>query len=282
MGSRIGLIAGQGRLPVLVARGMKAAGHEVCAIGLAGQYEPELPALCDRFRRVGILRLGQWRRALRRMGAREAVMVGRVDKARLMHSPMRFVHAVPDLRTIRVWYRDLRHDHRSPAVLAAVARELAAGGVTLIDSTTHIPDQMASAGVMTRREPGERARADADFGWPILRRALDLHIGQAIAVREKDVIAVEAVEGTDRMIERAGELCPRGGWTLLKGAAADHDRRADVPTVGERTIRRAAEAGCACVAVGAGEVIIVDKASTLALADELGVAVVGMTRDGGA
>jgi hypothetical protein len=80
------------------------------------------------------------------------------------------------------------------------------------------------------------------------------------------------------MIERAGELCPRGGWTLIKGASEDHDRRADVPTVGERTIRRAAEAGCACVAVGAGEVIIVDKERALVLADELGVAVVGMTR----
>lgn len=279
MSKRIGLIAGQGRLPVLVARGMKSAGLEVCAVGLAGQYEDELPGLCDRFKRVGLLRLGQWSRALRRMGASEAVMVGRVDKARLMHSPMRFIHALPDLRTARLWYRDLRHDHRSPAVLAAVARELESSGVRLIDSTAHIPDQMATDGVMTRRRPSEKAMADIAFGWPILRQALNLHIGQALAVREKDVVAVEAVEGTDRMIERAGELCPRGGWTLLKGAAADHDRRADVPTVGVRTVQRAAKAGCACIALGAGDVIIVDRPETLALADELGVAVVGVSRN---
>ncbi len=278
MSEPIGLIAGQGRLPILTARGMKAAGKRVCAVGLAGQYEPELPDLCDRFKRVGILRLGQWARALKRMGAREAVMIGRVDKARLMHSPMRFLHAIPDLRTLRVWYRDLRHDHRSPAVLAAVARELQTCGVTLIDSTAHIQDQMATDGVMTRKTPSDAARADIAFAWPILEQTLDLHIGQAIAVREHDIVAVEAVEGTDRMIQRAGELCPRGGWTLLKSAPRDHDKRADVPTVGERTIRNAAEAGCACIAVGAGEVILVDKEKTLALADELSIAIIGLTR----
>jgi len=278
MTSRVGLIAGQGRLPILVAKGMKAAGHEVCAVGLAGQYEPELPDLCDRFKRVGVIRLGQWVRALKRMGVSEAVMIGRVDKARLMHSPLRFLHSIPDLRALRVWYRDLRHDRRSPAVLAAVAKELETSGVTLIDSTAHIPDQMATDGVMTTRQPPDAARDDIGFAWPILEQTLALHIGQAIAVRERDVVAVEAVEGTDRMIERAGALCPRGGWSLLKSAAIDHDKRADVPTVGERTVRNAAEAGCACIAVGAGEVIIVDKADTLKLADELGVAIVGVPR----
>lgn len=206
MSEPLGLIAGQGRLPILTARGMKAAGKRVCAVGLAGQYEPELPDLCDRFKRVGILRLGQWARALKRMGASEAVMIGRVDKARLMHSPMRFLHAIPDLRTLRVWYRDLRHDHRSPAVLAAVARELETCGVTLIDSTAHIQDQMVTEGVMTRKAPSDASRADIAFAWPILEQTLDLHIGQAIAVRERDIVAVEAVEGTDRMIQRAGEL----------------------------------------------------------------------------
>lgn len=274
----MGLIAGQGRLPILVAQGMRAEGHEVCAVGLAGQYEDELPDLCHRFKRVGVLRLGQWARVLKRMGAHEAVMIGRVDKARLMHSPLRFVHAIPDLRTLRVWYRDLRHDHRSPAVLAAVASELETCGVTLIDSTAHIKDQMADEGVMTSRVPSDGVRADIDFAWGILESALDLHIGQAIAVRERDVVAVEAVEGTDRMIQRAGELCPRGGWTLLKSASRDHDNRADVPTVGEQTVRNAAAAGCACIAVGAGEVILVEKAKTLKLADELGVAIVGVAR----
>ena len=273
----IGLIAGQGRLPMLVADGMRREGLRVCAVGLSQQYEDDLLPMCASFKKVGVFRVAQWARVLRRMGAEQAVMVGRVDKARLMHGPFRYFRAVPDLPTLRMWYGRLRHDHRSPAVLAAIADILSDHGITLIDSTTHIPEQMASAGTMTTREPSDQCRRDIAFGWSVLQGSISLGVGQAIAVREGDVIAVEAVEGTDRMIQRAGELCRRGGWTLLKTCAADHDRRADVPTIGEQTVRTAADAGCACIAVGAGDVIIVDKPQTLALADELGVAVVGLT-----
>ena len=277
MSERIGLIAGEGRLPLLVADGMRRAGLTVCAVGLSQQYDSELIPYCEQFKKVGVFRVGQWARVLNRMQIDRAVMVGRVDKAKLMHGPFRYFRAVPDITTLRAWYGRLRHDHRSPAVLAAVADILQASGITLIDSTTHIPDHMSTAGTMTSREPSDVARRDISFGWPILQSSITLGVGQAIAVREGDVIAVEAVEGTDRMIDRAGELCRRGGWTLLKACAPDHDRRADVPTIGEQTIRRAAKAGCACIAVGAGDVIIVDKPETLALADSLGVSVVGLT-----
>ncbi len=274
--SPLGLIAGQGRLPVLVARGMRARGHAVCCVGLAGQYEADLPRECDRFREVGVLRIGQWARRLRGWGVAQAVMIGRVDKSRLMHSRLRLLRGLPDWRTARLWYRRLRHDRRSAALLAAVADELGAMGVELIDSTQHIPEQMATEGLMTRRAPTAEQRADIEFALPILRRLLGLGVGQAIAVRERDVLAVEAVEGTDRMIARAGELCPRGKWTLLKGAAHAHDRRADVPTIGQPTVRAVHAAGGDCIALAAGDVIVVEKAETLALADALGVAIVGV------
>lgn len=279
-GGPMGLIAGQGRLPILVARGMRERGQRVCTIGLAGQYEPEVPVLSDEFYEVGILRLGQWIRRLRRMGVREAVMIGRVDKARLMHDRFPLLRRLPDWRTISLWYRRLRKDRRSPAVLAAVADELARGGVRLIDSTLHIPEHMATEGVMTRRRPTAQQLADIEFGWPVFEELLRLDVGQAIAVRERDVVAVEALEGTDRMIRRCGELCPRGGWVLLKGARSDFDRRADVPTIGEPTIRGLHAAGGGCIAVAAGDVIIVDKPETLALADKLGVSIVGVRRRG--
>lgn len=271
----VGLIAGRSRLPVLVARGLRAQGRPVLAVGLAGQYEPDLPALCDRFYEVGVFRIGAWARRLRRMGVHFAVMVGGVDKARLMHDPLRLFRRMPDWRAAVVWYRRLRHDHRSPAVLAALAEELARSGIQLIDSTLPIADHLAEPGVMTRREPTAAQRLDVDFGWPLLLGALRLHIGQSMAVRDRDVIAVEAVEGTDRMIERAGRLCRAKGWTLLKGAPPDQDRRADVPTVGETTVRNLHAAGGGCIALAAGDVIIVDKPRTLALADELGVAIIG-------
>lgn len=223
--------------------------------------------------------MGSWIRAFARLGVRHAIMVGRVDKARIFHDPWRVFRFLPDVRTIRAWYRSthLTHDKRSHAVLTMVADELDRSGVQLLDSTIPIPDQLATAGVMTQRSPSPAQRADIDFIWPLLTQVLQLDIGQSIAVREKDVIAVEAAEGTDRMIERAGQICRASGWTLVKGARAGHDRRSDVPTVGVNTIRNLHAAGGRCLALAAGDVIMVDKAEVLDLADRLGIAVVGVT-----
>jgi len=271
----IGLIAGQGALPVIVARGMRAAGRRVCCIGLADQFVPELPALCDDFAEAGVVQLGKWLRLARRFGVREAVMVGRVSKAR-MHDPLRIFRQLPDWRAFNLWYRKLRHDRRSATLLTALAEDLAKEGLVLIDSTTFIPDHMASEGVMTRRAPTAEQESDIAFGWPLLKQVGSLDIGQSIAVREKDVIAVEAVEGTDSMIGRAGELCRRKGWTLLKTARPGHDMRADVPTIGVSTIEKMHAAGGGCIAIGVGRVILVDRPAVLAAADRLGIAMVGV------
>jgi len=271
----IGLIAGQGQLPVLVARGIRHAGHRVACIGLRDQFVPELPPLCDDFRQAGVIQLGKWIRIARRMGFGDAVMVGRVSKAR-MHDPLRLIRQIPDWRAAMLWYRRLRHDHRSGPLLTALAEELLDNGVRLIDSTTFIPEHMATEGPMGRVEASALQRGDIAFGWPMLASLLRLEIGQAMAVRDRDVVAVEAVEGTDRMIDRAGELCRAKGWTLLKSASESHDRRADVPTIGTGTVERLARAGGGCIAVGAGRVILVDRAAVLATADRLGIAIVGV------
>ena len=276
----VGLIAGAGRLPIIVARGLGASGYLVHGLGLAGLYERELPDLCVSFREVGLLRIGSWGKTLRRLGVNHAIMVGHVDKARLMHNRFRLVRHVPDLRTMVAWYKHVRHDRRSHALLAAIADELDRCGVQLLDSTMPIRDELSSAGVMTHREPSADQQADIDFVWPIFSEMLTLDIGQAIAVRDRDVIAVEAVEGTDRMIERVGQLCRAPGWTLCKGARSGHDRRADVPTVGTTTIEKIHAAGGRCLALAAGDVIMIDKSDMLALADRLGVAVVGVTIGG--
>ena len=128
---------------------------------------------------------------------------------------------------------------------------------------------------MTRRQPSAEALADIAFAWPIVRRLTELDIGQAVAVKEREVIAVEAIEGTDAMIRRAGELCRRGRWTLLKAAKAEHDLRFDVPTVGPATIEQLHQAGGRCLALEAGKVIMADKEELLALADRYRIAVIG-------
>ena len=275
----LGLIAGQGRLPIIVARGMKAAGATICCVGLRDQFDADLPGLCDLFRRAGIVQIGRWIRILRRAGVEQAVMVGRVEKAR-MHDPLRLIRQMPDWRAVNIWYRRLRHDRRNAALLAAVADELAANGITLIDSTTYIPDHLAAPGRMGAIEPSAQAQADIDFGWPLLEKIVALDIGQSIAVRDRDVIAVEAVEGTDGLIERAGVLCRARGWTLLKTSRTGHDMRADVPTIGVDTVEKVAAAGGRCIAVGAGRVILIDKPQVIAAADRLKVAIVGIARGG--
>lgn len=275
-GRPLGVIAGGGRLPLLVAAGARAAGRRVIGVGLRDQFDPALRPLCDRFHTAGIVQIGRWIRLLRRDGAREAIMVGRVAKAR-MHDPLRLFRQLPDLRAALLWYRRLRHDRRNHALLAAVADELASAGITIIDSTTYIADQLASAGVMGRVQPSRETQGDVDFAWPLLERVVELDIGQSIAVRDRDVIAVEAVEGTDALIDRAGTLCRAKGWTLLKTAKPDHDRRADVPTIGVKTIERLATAGAECLALGAGRVIMVERAAVIAAADRAGIALIGIS-----
>ncbi|MGC8623795.1 MAG: LpxI family protein [Phycisphaerae bacterium] len=271
----IGLIAGQGTLPIAVARGLKAAGHPVICLGLSGQSrEKELAAICDVFKRVGLIRLNQWIRVLRRHHAARTVMVGRVAKER-MYARFHMVRYWPDWRSARLWLVRLRQDKRSDRLLRAVADELASGGVEIMDALPYIPELLASPGVMTQCQPGPDVHADVEFAWPLLRQVNTLLIGQSLACKDREIIAVEAVEGTDRMIERAGTLCKRGGWVLCKASNPNQDMRFDVPTIGPATITRLKQFGAAAVVVEAGRTIMLEKPELLRVADALGIVVIG-------
>ncbi len=276
----IGLIAGSGRLPVHVAQGMLASGRRVACVGLVDQYCDELPALCDRFGSAGIVRIGRWIKLLKKWGVQEAIMVGRVRKA-TMYQPFRIVRQLPDMRALHLWYSVLRYDKRSDAVLGAVADELEIAGIHLMDSTKFIPEFLADPGVMTRTTPSADQMEDINFALPIIYRMGDLDIGQSIAVKECEIIAVEAIEGTDKMIERAGQLCRNGKWCLVKVPKPEQDLRFDVPCIGLETIVKLKENGATCIAVEAGHVILLDKPNLLKAADEAGVAIVGVERPAG-
>ncbi|MHC4413725.1 MAG: LpxI family protein [Planctomycetota bacterium] len=275
----LGLIAGQGRLPLLVAQGMKATGARVCAVGLREHFDPALPSLCDFFDVAGVYRIGRWISTLRRHGAVEAVLVGRVSKAR-MHDPLRLIRQMPDWRAAKLWYRRLRDDRRSSAVLAAVADELREGGITLVDSRTYVVKHLAHEGTLTCVPLKPEHESDIGCGWPLLQRVVELDIGQSIAMCRGKVLAVESLEGTDAMIERVGRLNGGAAWTLLKGPRDDHDMRADVPVIGEVTIDRLARAGAGCVALRAGAVIMIDKPQVIRAADEAGIPIVGVGESG--
>jgi DUF1009 family protein len=156
-----------------------------------------------------------------------------------------------------------------------LADELASGGIVLENSTIYCKEHLATSGAMTRHQPGSSVESDIEFGWQIAKKLGELDIGQAIAVKEREVIAVEAIEGTAETIERAGRYCKKGGWTLIKTSKPNQDMRFDVPCVGPDTIRGLAENGGACLVVEAGKTIIIDKAETIKLADKLGISILG-------
>ena len=136
-------------------------------------------------------------------------------------------------------------------------------------------EHIATEGVMTKTQPGPSVHGDIEFGWEIVKKLGELDIGQAIAVKEKEIIAVEAIEGTAKMIERAGKLCKKGDWTLIKTAKPDQDMRFDVPCVGPDTIKSLADNGGKCLVLQKEKTIIIDKPETVELADRLGIAIVG-------
>ena len=274
-GNILGLIAGGGRLPFLIADGARAAGLKIICVGLVDYAEPELAGHVDVFFSGAIARPAGWMRKLRRHGAVEAVMAGHVAKKRI-YTPWRIIRYMPDWRALRIWYWRLRgKDKRNDTVLCAIADELASGHIYLESSTMYCKEHLASEGVMTKCKPNATVYDDVEFGWPIVKKLGELDIGQTIAVREKEIIAVEAIEGTAKMIERTGQLCKKGGWTLLKASKPNQDMRFDVPCVGPDTIESMKAHGATCLVVEKDKCIIIDKPETIALADKLGIAILG-------
>ncbi len=271
----LGVIAGEGRLPFLVAAGARQAGLKVVCLGLAETAEESLAGHVDVFYTVALARPGSWIRKLKKHGVTRTVMVGRVPKPRL-HTPWRIVRYLPDWRAFRIYYWRLRTKTKlNDSLLSAVADELATGGIILENSIMYCREHLATAGLMTQTKLRPSVEGDIEFGWEIVKKLAELDIGQAIAVKEKEVIAVEAIEGTAAMVERAGTLCKSGGWTLIKASRPQQDMRFDVPCVGPDTIRSLAENGGKCLVVEADKTIIIDKPDTIKLADKLGIAILG-------
>ena len=272
----IGLIAGGGRLPILVAQGAQQTGYRVICAGLGDNPEPQLAELADFYAAVPIARPGAWIRNLKKNGVTDAVMVGKVHKEKLF-TPWRILRYLPDWRALRIYYWRLRKKNKiDQTILQAIADELASGGIILQDSTKFCAEHLADKGVMTKIRPSSDIQEDIDFGWAIVKKIAQTGIGQAIAVREKTIIAVEAVEGTEKMIERAGQFCKKGGWILLKASKPDQDLRFDVPCVGPDTVKSLGANGGKCLVVEAGRTIIIEKPDTIALANQLGIAIVGL------
>ena len=244
-------------------------------VGFADNVEPSLAECVDTFYTVPLARPGSWIRKLKKHNVTRAIMVGWVAKQKI-YTPWRIFRYLPDWRAARIWYMRMQgRDRRNDTLLCALADELASGGIILENSTMYCKEHLAAEGIMTIVQPAAYVKADIEFGWQIVKQLGNLDIGQAIAVKEKEVIAVEAIEGTAEMIKRAGKFCKSGGWTLIKTAKPNQDMRFDVPCVGIDTIESLAQNGGKCLVVEAGKTIILDKPQTIELANKLGIAIIG-------
>jgi DUF1009 family protein len=262
---KLGLIAGNGKFPFLVLEGAKRAGTPVAVAAIREETDPAIESLADRLTWVGIGQLGKMLRFFKDEGVDKAIMAGQVKHVQI------FSRAIPDVRMLKMLLRLPRRN--TDALIGAVANELASEGIELIDSTFFLKDQLPQPGTLTKRAPDERERSDVEYGLEIARGIAGMDLGQTIVVRDRACVAIEAMEGTDAVIRRAGELV-RGRLTVVKIAKPDQDMRFDVPVVGVPTIESMKEAGATCICVNAGKTLMFDRDEMIALANKHRIAIV--------
>lgn len=277
--SPIGLVAGWGRFPVLVAESLARSRKPVVCVALRGLADPVLESICDDVRWLGVGKLGGQMRYFRRHGVSGVTMAGKLFKAELLFQRSVWLSHWPDLECIRTFaphfiFRE--RDTRDDSLLTAVTETFLRRGMEVRPATDFAPELLVNEGILTRQKPTAAQMRDIRFGWTIAKQMGGLDIGQSITVRDGTVIAVEAVEGTDACIARSGTLCRRGGWTLVKVAKPNQDMRFDVPTIGPQTVERVHQAGGRAIAIEAERTIVVDAVETAALADSLGIAIVAL------
>jgi UDP-2,3-diacylglucosamine hydrolase len=214
-------------------------------------------------------------RAFRRRGVREVVMAGKVTK-NVMYTPWRFLQLWPDYRMLHMWYRTCRADKRDDSILLGVIAEFARDGISFSSALDYCPELLVKEGLLTRRAPTSAELCDIEFGWMLAKEMGRLDIGQSVAVKERAALAVEAIEGTDRCIERAGGLCRAGGWTLVKVAKPQQDMRFDVPTIGTSTIENLHKARARVLAIEAGMTIVIDQPEVVELANRYGLTIIAL------
>lgn len=273
--SRVGLLAGAGRFPILFAEEARRQGLKVCCVGVLGMASNELAEICHHYHTTPLARLGRAIRLFKRDHVNRVVMAGKIEKTVLFQA-WRILRLLPDIRTLHMWFRYAVENRKDDTLLLAVIREFERDQIFFESALDYCPELLVKHGFLTRRRPTETQWKDIRFGWELAKEMGRLDVGQSVIVNDLAVIAVEAIEGTDRAIFRAGELCRRGGFTLVKVAKPQQDMRFDVPTIGAQTIKTLHEAGGRVLAVEAGQTIILDEPEVMELADRLGIAIVAL------
>jgi DUF1009 family protein len=268
---KLGLIAGNGRFPFLVLDAARAQGYQVTVVAVKEEAFPALDDAAQREPRadlhwVSLGQLGTCIKVLKAAGVTRAVMAGQVKHVKI------FSGILPDLTLLSVLRR--LKARNTDALIAAVAEVLSDHGITLVDSTELLQPLLARAGTLTSRVPSQEEQADLEFGYRMADAIAALDVGQSVAVKDGAVVAVEAMEGTDEMLHRAGQLAGPG-LRLVKVAKPKQDMRFDVPVVGVRTIEVLREIGATALSVDAGKTLLVDGQAVIEAANAAGIAIVG-------
>jgi hypothetical protein len=268
---RLGLIAGNGRFPFLVLDAARGAGHHVTVVAIKEEAFPDLATEASRppaapLHWVSLGQLGKCISVLKEAGVTQAVLAGQVKHTKI------FADIIPDLTLTGVLLR--LKSRNTDALISGIADAFRTHGISLIDSTAFLEPLLAHEGVLTRRAPDAAEQADLEFGYRVADAIAGLDVGQTIAVKAQAVVAVEAMEGTDAVIARAGQLAG-AGVRIVKVAKPNQDMRFDVPVIGVSTIEHMSAVKATLLSVDAGKTLLIDGDAIIRAADAAGIAIVG-------
>jgi len=274
----LGLLAGSGRFPIAFAQAARRQGHRIFCIGIEGMASDELAQHCDEFVTAGLARIGRGIRLFHRAGVQKIIMAGKIEKTVLVRRFL-FWRVLPDWRTMHMWLRYATRDKKDDTLLLAVIREFERDQLTFDSALQYCSELLVQHGFLTRRRPTPSQWKDINFGWELAKEMGRLDVGQSVMVREMAVLAVEAIEGTDNCIRRAGELCRKGGFTVVKVAKPQQDMRFDVPAIGMQTIHTMHESGAKVLAIESDKTIMLDQEDVLRLAEQYGISIVALNAE---
>lgn len=268
-GESIGLIAGNGRFPIIFAENAKKLGFTVSAVAHVGETDPALEQAVDRIHWIRIGQFNKLIQALKDDGVHQAVMLGGIKKTHVFSGVRPDMRAIALFSRLSVWKDD--------GILRAIAEEIESEGIKIRESTFGLTDILVPVGELTKRRPTKKELEDIQFGWGMAKEICQLDIGQCVVVKDRVIVAVEAVEGTDEAIRRGGALA-RKGAVVVKRSKPQQDLRFDLPAIGPRTIEVMREVKASVLALESGKTIFLDREETLEQANRAGIAILGMAQ----
>ncbi len=268
---KIGLIAGNGNFPLVFARAAREKGLQVIAVAHEGETLPELAQWVDGIYWIKVGQLGKLISIFKEQNVSDVLMAGGIKKTRLFEGGM------PDLRGMALLAKMIHR--KDDSILRAVAQELESEGITVRESTLYLDNIVAAPGIMTKRKPSKEEKLDIEFGWQMAKEIGRLDIGQTVVVKDRAVLSVEAIEGTDEAIRRGGALCGKGA-VVIKICKPHQDLRFDLPAIGAKTVQSMEHVNASCLAVEAGKTIMIERETVIRDADKAGIVIVAINGPG--